>query len=75
MTIKHIIKNQKQTAEMLRNAGFVVRIVGTGMAVKLDNRRFSRMELLEFLDCECEDLKVTDSGVLIKWLHPNHRPR
>ncbi len=63
--MKHIIKNVTQTAATLKNAGFAVRIIGKQIEVRLKNRKINRMELVDILDCECDDLGITPNGVLV----------
>ncbi len=63
--MKHIINNPEETIELLRNAGFEVRLKGEGIEVSLQNRKLGQMEVARVLNCESDDLGITANGVQV----------
>lgn len=63
--MKSIIADPEQTEQTLKQAGFLVKPIGMAFEVYLNNRKVMRSEIATVLECDSNDLKVTQQGVLV----------
>lgn len=64
--MKQLIQNPEETEQTLRDAGFLVSLMGEGFVVSLENRRISRAEVAAVLACETDDIEMVSGGVLVR---------